>query len=386
MKQKYFWENEAVRLRTLAEEDAESLYTAFYKESDLFLGQSREETMSEEDKQNLVAYGMAMTDLQSKIWLAIMDKESHTVGFSILDCFDDRHGTLRLNLVILPEYRGRGFGKHAMHILLSFVFFERRYHKVNAYLPLENRAGCIFLKKMNFSKEGLRKDVFFDGENYRSQYFFGITKEDFETGTSDDWEEKSYEDLSHKIMDKNRKLPEDMKDIVIREMEEEDYFSLRSLQFSSMESRFYDHDVKMPVEEEYLTYDQSEYLENGKREERLEFAVTDLNGKLLGNVNLHSMDRKNQSFSLSFYFLKEERKKGYAKKAVLAMLQYAFCELDFHKMNLCVDEENEASLRLMERLALPTEGRVRESIFYDNHYANEILFGITKEEFLNLYN
>jgi RimJ/RimL family protein N-acetyltransferase len=43
--------------------------------------------------------------------------------------------------------------------------------------------------------------------------------------------------------------------------------------------------------------------------------------------------------------------------------------------------ENEASIRLHHALGFKDEGRRRDTIFYNGRYNDELLFGLTRDEF-----
>ena len=101
----------------------------------------------------------------------------------------------------------------------------------------------------------------------------------------------------------------------------------------------------------------------------------------MGNVNLHSIDQKNGTFSMSFYFLKKERNKGYATNAVALIVYYAFNELRLNKLNVCVNEGNDASEKLIQKIGCKPEGIWRENVFYDGKYVNVMLYGMTRKEF-----
>ena len=155
--------------------------------------------------------------------------------------------------------------------------------------------------------------------------------------------------------------------------------------FDSLEMRYYDNDVKLPIINEKLTEREEEYIHFGGDGNRIEFAVTDSEGKYQGNINLHSIDRKNGTFSVSLYFLKNARNKGYAVKSMALLVKYAFEELRLNKMNICVNAGNESSARVMRKLGCSVEGVWRENVYYDGKYVDVVLFGVTKKTFFERF-
>jgi RimJ/RimL family protein N-acetyltransferase len=75
------------------------------------------------------------------------------------------------------------------------------------------------------------------------------------------------------------------------------------------------------------------------------------------------------------------RGKGYGTAAVKILLKYAFFERRLHKFNDIVLEGNTASASMLKKLGCSQEGVRRQVIYTNGQYLDEILFGLTKDEF-----
>ena len=62
-------------------------------------------------------------------------------------------------------------------------------------------------------------------------------------------------------------------------------------------------------------------------------------------------------------------------------LRYYFRELGYHRANATVYEFNAPSLALHRSLGFREEGRLRQSLFTQGRYFDELLFGMLAEEF-----
>lgn len=395
MKKQYFWKNEKVSLRIIEEKDAKTLYEAL-KDTTLRMqaegGIALPATV--EKAEDMALYAMEMTQEGKELWFAILDNENRMVGYAILGYINERDGNAQCDVTILPAYRKKGYGKNTYDILLKYAFYERRLHKINCFVMEGNEHGIAFLKAVGFTMEAARSAMFYSHGKYYAQYYFGITKEEF------DKQAKSTEDaVKDSCLGQLKKplkpFPSLLKDrpyfwqydnVIVRDMTEEDYYKNREILFSSWDARFYDNDVKLPMLTEGLTEKEEEHLHFGNLEDRIEFAVTDLDGEYAGNINLHSIDRKNGTFSISLYFLERARKKGYAVNAMALIMSYAFNELRLNKMNICVNDGNEASARVMRRVGCQVEGIWRDNVYYNGEYIDVVLFGITKAEFEKIIN
>jgi RimJ/RimL family protein N-acetyltransferase len=99
-------------------------------------------------------------------------------------------------------------------------------------------------------------------------------------------------------------------------------------------------------------------------------------------INLNSIDERNGTFSIGIQIDRDYRGKGYGTRALRILLRYAFFERRLNKFNDCVLEGNEASVRMMKKLGCIQEGVRRQVIFTNGQYCNLILFGLTKDEFV----
>ena len=111
------------------------------------------------------------------------------------------------------------------------------------------------------------------------------------------------------------------------------------------------------------------------------FTVETLDGENVGSLSYHSRDRKNGVFSFGAVIDRPHRQKGYAEDAINILLRYGFRERRYQKCNSACVHTNEASIALHKALGFSEEGRVRRRWFIDGQYHDDILFGMTVEEF-----
>jgi RimJ/RimL family protein N-acetyltransferase len=111
------------------------------------------------------------------------------------------------------------------------------------------------------------------------------------------------------------------------------------------------------------------------------FATENLAGVTVGWVSLHSRDQKNGTFSFGVAVYRDHRGHGYAVDAVRILLKYGFWEQRYQKCNSVCAHSNEASIRMHKKLGFEEEGRCRRSSFFNGEYHDDVLFGMTREEF-----
>lgn len=74
--------------------------------------------------------------------------------------------------------------------------------------------------------------------------------------------------------------------------------------------------------------------------------------------------------------------KGYGREALQLLLDYAFLELNLHRVSLRVFSFNEKAIRLYERLGFKDEGRSRQSLYRDGRWHDICHMGILQEEYV----
>lgn len=111
------------------------------------------------------------------------------------------------------------------------------------------------------------------------------------------------------------------------------------------------------------------------------FAMEDLGGDTVGWISLHSHDQKNGTFSFGIAVYRAYRGRGYAVDAVRILLKYGFWEQRYQKCNSICADDNPASIRMHIKLGFTEEGRCRRNSFYNGAYHDDILYGMTREEF-----
>lgn len=130
-------------------------------------------------------------------------------------------------------------------------------------------------------------------------------------------------------------------------------------------------------------------LENpgdGQSPDDIDLAITTLDNQLVGGIDVQSTDRRNGTFSIGIGLAERSAwGKGYAKEAMLLVLRVMFHERRFQKCNIGVYAFNVRALALYRRLGFQEEGCIRRNYFTNGEYHDEILLGMTREEFDERY-
>ncbi|WP_338462341.1 GNAT family protein [Brevibacillus borstelensis] len=106
-------------------------------------------------------------------------------------------------------------------------------------------------------------------------------------------------------------------------------------------------------------------------------------GKPVGITSLINLDYKNRNAECIIDIGEKECwGKGYGREALQFLLDYAFLELNLHRVSLRVFSFNEKAIRLYERLGFKDEGRSRQSLYRDGRWHDICHMGILQEEYV----
>lgn len=111
-----------------------------------------------------------------------------------------------------------------------------------------------------------------------------------------------------------------------------------------------------------------------------DFAVTDKKtGELYGCMGM-GIDKNSRMGELGYWMDPAHWNKGIATEAAKAMIQYAFEELHFHKVNASHFAYNPASGRVMEKAGMEKEGLRKKHIWKNDRYEDLVIYGIVSPE------
>jgi RimJ/RimL family protein N-acetyltransferase len=139
--------------------------------------------------------------------------------------------------------------------------------------------------------------------------------------------------------------------------------------------------IELPTSVEILKSSLEKYVDCKDADGVIIFAIETHQGVNVGGISLHSRSEKNGTFGFGISVSRGHRRQGYAEDAVRILLRYCFWERRYQKCNSACVHTNEASTRLHKKLGFVEEGRRKRQWFLNGAYYDDVLFGLTREEF-----
>lgn len=112
------------------------------------------------------------------------------------------------------------------------------------------------------------------------------------------------------------------------------------------------------------------------------FALETLEGLYIGGCGINQIDWKNRKAVIGIFIGdKEYWSKGYGSDAINTLVKFIFEEINVNKIALCVYSFNERAIKCYEKCGFTREGVLREELFRQGKYHDEILMSLLRREY-----
>ena len=97
------------------------------------------------------------------------------------------------------------------------------------------------------------------------------------------------------------------------------------------------------------------------------FLAVQLKNKVIGHIYFGQIKpKKFLTWEAGFIFNRKYQGKGYATESLMAVIDYGFKNMNIHRIIAHCNPRNISSWKLLERVKMRREGKLRESIYFIN--------------------
>jgi RimJ/RimL family protein N-acetyltransferase len=165
--------------------------------------------------------------------------------------------------------------------------------------------------------------------------------------------------------------------INIRAFEQSDYLLLHKWNNNAEVIRYFRDPYPQSKKEEKKWFEK--LLED---EEAKIFTILKKDSVPIGVVYLSKIDWRDRNARASIMIgVKKEWGKGYGVDAMKTLLKFAFEEMNLHRVELDVFEENSKAISCYKKCGFKKEGERSENYFLDGKYLNSYLMAVLDREF-----
>lgn len=132
--------------------------------------------------------------------------------------------------------------------------------------------------------------------------------------------------------------------------------------------------------------DETEWYERQRRDTTTHnFAIAVNKDQLLiGSTGLMKINQKDQNAELGIMIGdKTQWGQGYGQEAIRLLLEFAFHDLNLHRIYLRVDASHTSGIRCYQHCGFVEEGRLREAIYHRGQFEDQWLMSVLRSEYLH---
>ena len=112
-----------------------------------------------------------------------------------------------------------------------------------------------------------------------------------------------------------------------------------------------------------------------------ELAITLLRGgPVIGSCGIRRKPENDWEAEIGYELAPEYWGRGYATEAARAIVDFGFRELELHRIWAWCIADNAASVRVLEKVGLQLEGRLREKRNFKGRWWDTLLYGLLRSE------
>ena len=118
---------------------------------------------------------------------------------------------------------------------------------------------------------------------------------------------------------------------------------------------------------------------------RFQLAVTlPDDGHVIGSCGIRRKPENEWEADIGYELAPEHWGKGYATEATRSIVEFGFQELKLHRVSSWCIADNVASARVLEKVGLRQEGRLRENEYFKGRWWDTLLYGLLDSEWMGL--
>jgi RimJ/RimL family protein N-acetyltransferase len=168
--------------------------------------------------------------------------------------------------------------------------------------------------------------------------------------------------------------------LILREFTEQDWPAVLAYQTDPLYLRYYEWTGRTPEEVQAFV---GMFLAHQQAQPRIKFqlaATLKADNQLIGNCGIRMDAPGAHQADIGYELAPQHWGQGYATEAARAIVAFGFDKLRVHRIwSWCV-ADNVGSARVLEKLGMRLEGRLRENEHYRGRWWDTLMFGLLESE------
>jgi RimJ/RimL family protein N-acetyltransferase len=170
--------------------------------------------------------------------------------------------------------------------------------------------------------------------------------------------------------------------IFLREMEETDWRDVHKYASQEEVCQYQPWGPNTEQESEEFV---KQVLIDAKKNPRSRFvfaAVLNESGDMIGAGEFNIRDESNRVGEIGYIVNPQYWKKGFATDVANLLIEYGFNDLNLHRIYATCDPRNIGSSKVLEKVGMIKEGRMREDLLLKDGWRDSLLYSILEHEWV----
>ena len=172
----------------------------------------------------------------------------------------------------------------------------------------------------------------------------------------------------------------DSERITLRDIEEKDWVGVHKYASQTIVCKYQSWGPN--TEEESRSF-VKQLIEDAKIEprSRFVFAVFDKkDNQMIGSGEINLRDFTNRIGEIAYIINPDYWGKGFATEAAKLLIEFGFKEIHLHRIYATCDPRNSGSIKVLEKIGMTLEGKMRENLLIKNEWRDSFLYSILEQE------
>jgi len=186
------------------------------------------------------------------------------------------------------------------------------------------------------------------------------------------------EPMGDRIMNNNLKSER----VILREMEETDW---RDVHKYASQEKVCQYQPWGPNSEQETENFVNLILIDAKKDPRSRFVFAVIekeSGELIGAGEINIRDSSNRVGEIGYIMNPQYWGKGFATEVAKLLIAYGFNDLNLHRIYATCDPRNIGSSKVLEKVGMIKEGRMRQDLLLKDGWRDSLLYSILEHEWL----
>ena len=124
-------------------------------------------------------------------------------------------------------------------------------------------------------------------------------------------------------------------------------------------------------------------LEDAKAASRSRFVfvvIQKIDGRMIGSGEFNLRDQINKVGKIAYIINPDHWGKGFATEVAQILIEFGFNEFNLHRIYATCDPRNIGSIKVLEKIGMTKEGRMREDLLMKDGWRDSLLYSILEQE------